>query len=309
MEKTPGPIEDLPSDLIKYLGTYLDNQALGRFSVCKKSFFNHTEQERQKRLFLIAREGGLDEVERALNANSPASNSKLLVNTLTMSWEDKEGNVTHHSDTLLRLAWRMRNQRLFLLIKGYLDKIDNKQWEAQIKAFEGNRADCLDELQEAYTAALSGRANANVAIGGAHWRCWETMSWVMHEMRNKESGWHDQDVEQSFKPDVKDVRDFLNSEYGNPNKGRLGREWYVARGRGSHGVAGMTGLGMRVFEVFFDLGHEQEVIALLISKCARDEHDILSQLSIDQSQESSIQEGPRNESTSDPDDSGVPCCR
>ena len=124
----------LPNDLIGLIAENTDNPTLSSLSQVSKLYRRGTERERIKRLFSIAREGGLEEVKLALQEGTSQEWLKALLTTrLNMGWEDRakeDGTVEvkQHSDTLLQLAYRMRDQEMFDVVKAALDKLNPEQY-------------------------------------------------------------------------------------------------------------------------------------------------------------------------------------
>ena len=277
------------------IASYLDTPSLTLFGHCSKRLYQQVKRERIKQLFSIAREGGLEEVRLACQeGTSPEWRKALLTRTATMDWEEKpkedgsKGEITQHTDTLLQLAWRMRDKEMFDVIKAALDKLDPEAAKQQIKDFEGEQADCLDQMAEAYAASDADQDNDALAIrgiGGAQARCGQNMAWVMHRMRHKDSGWDRGNVDKPFKRDVKDLREYLSLEAGDGcDTGPLGGSWWALRGAACVGVAVVVRVCGGLWGV---LPADHAVVADLRSKCVNETRAVLSQLSIDQSPESS----------------------
>lgn len=195
-------LENLPNEIfISNILRLLDDNSLAYLAECSMKFFQLTVWDR---LFRHARRGNIRYVKASLIGDEDALKT-ILTKKVAMSWANKGGETIIYCDTLLQLAWRMRNIRLFDCIKTVCDAVCPILAPLQILTdFKGRQSDSLEDYGDKIYAAGMAMASAlwglprqdneadnapevirayqlwQVDAGQAALRIYHQMSWVMH---------------------------------------------------------------------------------------------------------------------------------
>lgn len=218
------PLFDLPQPiLLRIINEYLQLNAVFNLT-CTSHWCS--DLTAPLRIQILARIGDLDRVTKMLIAAKNRENDptllKLLIQTAIPSpWRDRNLMRVVHHDTLLQLAWRMRDMRMVYTIFNKLKTSNFKRSGSlgfdnflkiatdQIANFQGDQSIALRLLikkarkeHEKLCSNEQQFSQWKQKIRGLQQMLFYEMPWVIHLMCTKNSGWHESQFKKFYTRDV-----------------------------------------------------------------------------------------------------------